>query len=240
MKNETELISTNQEKYFFETFPLIEKITSNHIRLCEVIDSEDISQDVKLSLLIWKGNRPNQQFTQEEWLRFVNRVTHNRIKAVRRDQLQNTISLFEVEENQICLLAREKSQIPQNEGNTTMELHLLMSQMWDVIQIQTRLELYALLLKNADLFSSLLYYRGCRVSEMTEKLQLTEIELRGIIKLLPLSDKQIALFLFERFEMKATPAAIRKARQRATDELQTAIKEKRQTKNGKPSEYGKT
>lgn len=242
MTNENNFLKQSQEKYFLETFPLIQQITSQKFKPTELIESEDISQDVKLSLLIWKGNHSNTLLKQEEWLKFVNRVTFNRIKAFHRNQNKNTISLSEAQDNELCLLAKEKSQMSQQKGNTNMELNLLVSQMWEIIQTQSFFENCALLLKNDELSLHLILYRGCRIEEMAARLRLTETELDEIIKKLPLSDQNISELLMEKFQLKATPAAIRKARQRATDQLQAIIYQKRKKRkpNGKPSEHGKT
>jgi hypothetical protein len=88
--------------------------------------------------LIWQGNRPDHQMTREKWLKFVNRVATNKIKIFRRNQIKITVPLSETNE-ELCLLT--KPQTNQHKGNMIMELHLLVSQMWAVIQGQTFLNI---------------------------------------------------------------------------------------------------
>lgn len=239
MKNEHSHLINTQETYFLETFPLIQQITAGKLRRNEIASIEDISQDVKLSLLIWKRNHPDRKLTRSEWRKFVNKVTQNKIKHFRRNQIKNTISLADGDEYELARQSNERSGNNGLHGVTVTELQRLVLRIWNVIKTQPAVGRLALLLKNEELTSSLIYYRGCRISEMSATLQLTEKEFDRIIKKLPLSDAEISDFLNRRFQLNATPAAIRKARQRAAAELRFVLTEKLKS-NGKPSGSGKT
>ncbi len=245
MPRKTEILSPEQLKKLTATFPLISRLSRNHPAHSRLYEREDIVQEVKLGLLIWKSKRPQMDLTTNEWLRIANRATQNEIKNFYRRKTPEQLSLAEISGENVCPFAKESPLITQPEGNTKMELKLLVTKMWEKIQTQSFFENCALLLKNDELVSSLIYYRGCRIKELAIRLNLTEEELEAIIEKLPLSDQDIANYLSERFELKATPAAIRKARQRATDQLRSAVsgkpkKKKKKQSDGKTSGHGKT
>lgn len=237
-----EYFDSTQLNHFFAAFPVIKQTAGRGLSPPEYQEKEEILQEVLLKLLIWKKNRPFANYSVTEWIKIARTATRNKINDLYRERSVSLISLSEMNEEQLCQRAQGKHIKTQTEGNTTMELHLLVSRMWEIIQAQSFFENCALLLKNDELTSSLLGYRGCRRSEMATKLQLTETELNVIIGRLPLSDQEIAEILAEKFDLKATPSAIRKARQRATDQLHAAVygTKPKPTKNDQPSEYGKT
>ena len=162
------------------------------------------------------------QIPLTELLKISNRAACNKIKDFRRNKHPRMVSLEETTEQQLHN-TKENHLITDSEGNTTMDTHLLVLKMWKAIQTQAFIEKYALLLKNDELSLSLIYYRGCKISEMAESLKLTEYELEVILEKLPLPDLNISELLKERFQIKATPAAIRKTRQRAIEKLLVAL-----------------
>lgn len=239
----SEYCNSIQINHFLATPSLINQTAGKYLSVPEYWEKEDISQEVLLSLLIWKRNRPRENYSLTEWLKIARTATRNEINDFYLKKLPRQISLSEIDEEYLCHHAKRKNLVTQLEGNTTMELHLLASRMWEVIKTQSFFENCILLLKNEELTATLLGYRGCRRSEMATRLQLTELELSVIIERLPLSDQEIAEILADRFDVKATPTAIRKARQRATDHMHAEIygnKPKPTTNNDQPSEYGKT
>lgn len=242
MNRRKETLKPEQLNNFLSTFPLIRSIALNHRAKSGLYQNEDITQEVKMGILIWKVNRPNFDYSLTEWLKIANRATVNEIKNFYRKKVPETVSLTDLGQKNLCSSAGTNL-TTQLEGNTTMELNLLVTKMWGLIQTQSFLENFALLLKNDELTTSLIYYRACRIKELAEQLDLTEKEFEAIIEKLPLSDQEIVTILSDRFRLKATPAAIRKARQRATDQLLSFVngksKEKKQP-NEKTSGNGKT
>lgn len=235
---------STQLNFFISVFPLITQIAGKKISADHYWEKEDISQEVAVKMLIWKRNRPQGSYALSEWLKIARTATRHEINDFYRTQKQSPVSLTETEEDFVCQKAQSKHLTTQTEGNTNMELHLLVSQMWEVIKQQSFFENWSLLLQNEELTSYLIGYRACPSREMAERLRLTQREMEAIIEELPLTDRKIAEILSHKFEIKATPAAIRKARQRATDELHTAVygkkKQPTKSKNERSSGNGKT
>ena len=220
-----------QETYLIDTFPLIKQIVSRQVTVSDIDEAEDLVQEVKLGLLIWKRNRSTNQYTREEWLKIANTSAYNEIRTFYSRRSTNSLSLSTIDEDDICNCAKNSLSVTRLEGSTNMELHSLLVKIWEVIQRQTLIEHYALLLKNDELFLHLLSYRGCDIKEMAEKLHLQEIDVEQLVKEVPLTDKQITVFLQTRLNRQTTPQALRKARQRATKTLQVAINGMSKTNN---------
>jgi hypothetical protein len=241
MQEIKDVLEPGQLDNFLNTFPIIRYYIRRYSNSFETAENEDLAQEVKLSLFSWKKKRSDRKYSLDEWLKIARRATRNEINDYQSKKIARQFSLSEMDDEQVCHHSQGKRLITQLEGNTTLELHLLVSKMWEVIKNQSFFENYALLLKNDELFSHLIFYRGCKRIELAEQLQLTEGELDEIIRQLPLSDNQISEFLDKRFQIKAIPTTIRKWRQRATDELHLAVNGKQKTNvNAKPSGNGKT
>lgn len=236
--------SSIQLNYFLAAIPLITQTAGGYLSAPKYWEKEDISQEVAVKLLIWKRNRPQRNYVLSEWFKIARTATRNEINDFYRNQNLNVISLSEMDEEFLCQNSKGKHLTTQTEGNTNMELHLLVSQMWEVIKKQSFFENWSLLLQNEELTAFLIGYRACPSWEIAERLKLTQVEMEAIIEELPLTDGKIAELLSTKFDLKATPAAIRKARQRATDELQAEVygkkKQPTKTKNERSSGNGKT
>jgi hypothetical protein len=215
-----EFLNSTQLSYFLSTFPLVRKVINRYRCARPDLDPDDLAQDVMLGLLIWKRNRPQQDYLLTEWLKIAHRAARNRAFKASPARAVTIVPQSLADE---AAAAGKKSLSAHLEGNTDMELHQLIDRIWKVIRTQSFIENYALLLKKSELSSYLLQYRAGGFEQMAVLLQLTDDELKWIFGQIPLSDLDISEFLLDTFAIETTPAALRKARQRALRELRRAV-----------------
>jgi hypothetical protein len=215
-----EFLNSTQLSYFLSTFPLVQKVINRYYSACPYLDQDDLAQDVMLGLLIWKRNRPQQDYLLTEWLKIAHRAARNRVFKA---SLARAVTIVTQSLADDVPESGKKTLTTHLEGNTDMELHQLINRIWNIIRTQSFIENYALLLKKSELSAYLLWYQAGGFEQMAVLLQLTDDELKWIIRQMPLSDPDISGFLLDTFAIETTPAALRKARQRALKELQLAV-----------------
>ncbi|MBA2606289.1 MAG: hypothetical protein H0U96_05415 [Acidobacteria bacterium] len=238
----SETVCFAQEEYFLETFQLIQQIALRMIRPFHLEEVEDITQEVKLGLLKWKMNRPDQVYTFDEWLKIANTATQNEIKTFYTKKSKRSSVIISIDEINVDLYVNKNFRTANSEGDTEMKIHSLLKQIWKLIQTQSLVEHYALLLKKQELISYLIGYRICGSNEMAGRLKLTKKEFERLIETLPLSDVEIASLLEREHNLKITSEALRKVRQRSLSKLRSVLASKNQhiaiktnQKNGRAS-----
>lgn len=214
----TPAIST-QEKYFLNTFPLINLIVLQNLNAYYSDYVEDIKQKVVLSLWKWKLSRSEKELTEVEWLKMANTSTRNEIKRFYSDQIHLSISLSDVKETDSGSKLSEKLQTPSPAGNTASEVDSLLRQTWEIVKNQTLREKYALLFKGREIINHLFYYKVCGIKEIADSLELTKDDFLKIYQTLPLSDYEISLLLAQNLQIKVTADNVVKSRQRIRAKL---------------------
>lgn len=238
MQEQQSLVAPDQEKYFLETFPLIQRVAAHRLSVYCQHTVEDITQKVMLKLWSWKTSRTERDLSQEEWQRLANTTTQNEIKRFYAGKSRKEVSLSEISENINYGRLTDGLIRSEIEGNTESELHSLLTQMWKSILNQSLRERYALLLKSRELLNRLFAHKCCNIKEAADALRLTKEEFIEIYRNLPLSDADIAVCLERKLQEPITSENVLKARQRAKAKIRNNLE---QTKlNGKPSVPGKT
>lgn len=223
MQNEKLLASSVQEKYFLNTFPLIQKIASRRLSVYCQATVEDITQKVMLKLWSWKTARSERDLTEDEWGRLANIAAQNEVKRFYAGKQQREVPLAEITENTDFHRLTETATEVEIEGNSEIELRSLLGQMWKLILNQSLREKYALLLKNRELLNHLFAYRCCNIQEATDVLELTKDEFIKIYRSLPLSDQDIAVILRRQLGEEVSAENVLKARQRAKAKIRKEL-----------------
>lgn len=209
-----------QENYLLSTYPLIRKIIRRKIRTLDPGSVEDIVQTVALKLWRWKCGGKGHDLTEEEWQKLANRAAQNEVKdylesiakqsvccELRSGHLSNGSNGFHV------ILA----------GDTDHEAFSLLKIIWQSFDVLSLREKYSILLKKQGFIKYLMLYRLCDPTEIAQMLGLTTVEIIGLIKTLPLPDKNIAKLLESRLETKVTSKQVLEARLRAKNKLYGAL-----------------
>lgn len=210
--------AATQEKYFLNTFPLMNLIILQKLNALYLDYLEDIKQKVALSLWKWKVRRPEKELSEEEWAKLINTSTQNEIKRFHSDKMSRATSLSDVSENsQAENLVVLQTSSPL--GNTPTEAASLLLQIWQVIKEQTLREKFALLLRDREIINHLVSYKCCGINEVAATLELTTDEFLQVYRSLPFSDAEIGICLGKKLEKEVNAEQISKARQRMRAKL---------------------
>jgi DNA-directed RNA polymerase specialized sigma24 family protein len=223
MQNENLLAASAQEKYFLNTFPLIQRIASRRLSVYCQATVEDITQKVMLKLWSWKTARAGRELSEDEWGRLANIAAQNEIKRFYAGKQQREVPLAEIAENTDFRKLTEIAAEIEIEGNSEIELRSLLGQILKSVLDQSLREKYALLLKRRVLLNHLFSYQCCNIREAAEALDLTKEEFIKIYRSLPLSDADIAALLERNLQEPVTAENVLKARQRAKAKIRKAL-----------------
>ncbi|HRH44131.1 MAG TPA: hypothetical protein PKY82_21040 [Pyrinomonadaceae bacterium] len=220
MKTEKTPVTATQEKYFLNTFPLINSIIFRKLNAFYTDYVEDIKQKVILSLWKWKLLRPEKELTEEEWGKLSNSSTNNEIKRFQKANMSQPTSLDEMTETGQGEVSAESLQTPSPVGNTRAEASSLLREVWKVIKKQSLREKFALLLQDREIINHLFLYECCDITEVAESLELSTDEFSKFYQRLPLSNTAIGLLLGQKLKKEIDGEQISKARQRIRKKLQ--------------------
>ena len=218
MKTEKTPETATQEKYFLNTFPLMNFLILQKLNSFYSDYLEDIKQKVALNLWKWKIRRPDKNLSEEEWAKLANTSTCNEIKRFHSDKMSHSASLSDISENNQAQLS-DVLQTSSPLGNTPTEAASLLSQIWQVIKEQTLREKFALLLRDRQIINHLISYKCCGIKEIAGVLELTTDEFLQLYRSLPFSDAEIGTYLGKKLETKVNAEQVSKARQRIRAKL---------------------
>lgn len=226
MKEENYSVASQQEKYFLDTFPLINQIVFSKAGIVPTRFLEDLVQQVRLKL--WKWKEKNKKFRQlnfEEWQRLANVVTKNEITDYSRRKDNQSVLFSEMEENGSSL-----TEFPdpfQVEGNSFYESMTFLLLVWGRFENLSLRQKYAFLISKQENFLELLLKFGCcSPVEIAKTLVLSEAEFVILLGKFPLEYEDIQQILTKISGEQLTLEQISAARNKARRNLLQSVKDK--------------
>ena len=217
-------LASQQEKYFLNTFPLINNLILKKSNFIPPRFVNDLIQQVKFKLWRWKQNHlQDKELTLEEWKKIVNVATKNEIRDYyRRKENQNV--LFSELINGEQIIEQRSFQQPSVEENTRYESITLLLRIWQKYQYLSLRQKYAFLFHKYEFVTYLLKYGCCSPKDIADSLILGENEFVILLGQLPLTDTEILNLLVNKFGEELTVKQIWTARSKDKANLQKNLK----------------
>jgi DNA-directed RNA polymerase specialized sigma24 family protein len=220
MKEETNPVATQQEKYFLNTFPLINQIILKKLGFIPSRFVDDLIQQIKFKLWRWKQNHlPEKELSSVEWEKIANVAAHNEVKDYRRRKENKNVLFSELAEDEqgFPLYFDQHTSI---EGETKYESMTLLILIWRKYQKLSLRQKYAFLFHKYEFVTFLLKFGCCTPAEIAETLTISENEFLILLEKIPLTDVEILHLWAEKSGEQITCEQVRTARSKAKIGLQ--------------------
>jgi DNA-directed RNA polymerase specialized sigma24 family protein len=224
MKKENCPVTSQQEKYFLNTFPLINQIVLSKTAIIPSRFIDDLIQQVRFKLWRWKQNQAGEKdLSFEEWQKLANVAAHNEITDYYRRRENQNLLFSEVSEVETDF-EKKPFQSPEVEGESEYESITLLLLIWDKFQKLSLRQKYAFLFHKDEFVGFLLKYGCCSPQELAATLALSEAEFVLLLGRLPLADTDIQNLLINKLGEKLTVEQVWVARSKAKANLLKSLK----------------
>lgn len=221
MTKENNPVISQQEKYFLNTFPLINQIILKKVGFVPSRLVDDLVQQVRFKLWRWKQTQ-QKEITFDEWQRLANVAANNEVIDYQRKKENQNILFSELAEDQQSFPLRFHQQVSV-EGETNYESLTLLLLLWRKFQQLSLRQKYAFLLNKYEFVNFLLKFGCCTPKEVADSLALSENEFIELLKQIPLNDAAILNLLAEKFGEQLTEEQIWTARSKAKANLMKSL-----------------
>ena len=224
MKEENAPLAFLQEQYILDALADVRKLVFYKLSASHRDSAEDIIQRVFCKLWAWK-TRHNKILEFEDWQKITRKAVYSEIAEYFTEKYSRDIVFSQAHSDLRETLFTLSSSHLSLEGNSQIEVNSLLFSIWKAARILSLRQRYVFFLQSEDFLFEFINSGSHIVKEFSAFFDLTEKEIATVLRLVPLTDKQLGELLAAKLGETISLQQIWEAKTKARVKLFKAIKE---------------